>query len=287
MQFLYRSFALPFYIAHTEKLVEAAVNAAKRCGAIVALSGCFKVGEHYRNTTRVYHPDGTFAGDYYKQQLVLREPAEHGVENTHTRQWAPPPIVESNGIRLGFLTCYDAYFEEYIAHIAYRKPDIVLVAAFSITNTLITTVIQKTKEIGLLKSMGASSGTVMLIFVLQGAFVGILGVSAGILSGWLVVKYRMAILQMLRTVTGMEIFPKEMYLFRAKIRYNKAYRGKAPKPIEPSSRPTHAAKNRPPRRRSASNIPPNLRKDYKCWQRGRFSIAKGRKGWTYEYAGGD
>lgn len=90
---------------------------------------------------------------------------------------------------------------------------IVLVAAFSITNTLITTVIQKTKEIGLLKSMGASSGTVMLIFVLQGAFVGILGVSAGILSGWLVVKYRMAILQMLRTVTGMEIFPKEMYLF--------------------------------------------------------------------------
>lgn len=90
---------------------------------------------------------------------------------------------------------------------------IVLVAAFSITNTLITTVIQKTKEIGLLKSMGASSGAVMRIFVLQGAFVGILGVSFGIFFGWLVVKYRMAILQMLRTITGMEIFPKEMYLF--------------------------------------------------------------------------
>ena len=122
--------ALPFYIAHTEKLVEAAVNAAKRCHATVALSGCFKIGEHYRNTTRVYHPDGTIAGDYYKQQLVLREPAEHGVENAHTREWCPPPIIESQGIRLGFLTCYDAYFEEYIAHIAYRRPDIVLVAAF-------------------------------------------------------------------------------------------------------------------------------------------------------------
>lgn len=122
--------ALPFYISHTEKLVEAAVNAAKRCHATVALSGCFKIGEHYRNTTRVYHPDGSFAGDYYKQQLVLREPAEHGVENAHTRKWCPPPIVESQGLRLAFLTCYDAYFEEYIAHIAYRRPDVVLVAAF-------------------------------------------------------------------------------------------------------------------------------------------------------------
>ena len=122
--------ALPFYIAHTEKLVDAAVNAAKRCHATVALSGCFKIGKNYRNTTRVYHPDGTIAGDYYKQQLVLREPAEHGVENAHTREWCPPPIVESQGLRLAFLTCYDAYFEEYIAHIAYRRPDVVLVAAF-------------------------------------------------------------------------------------------------------------------------------------------------------------
>ncbi len=122
--------ALPFYIAHTDKLQEAAVNAAKRCHASVALSGCFKIGDHYRNTTRVFHPDGTVAGDYYKQQLVLREPAEHGVENAHTRKWCPPPIIESQGLRLGFLTCYDAYFEEYIAHLAYRRPDVVLVAAF-------------------------------------------------------------------------------------------------------------------------------------------------------------
>ena len=84
--------ALPFYIAHTEKLVEAALDAAKRCHATVALSGCFKIGENYRNTTRVYNPDGTIAGDYYKQQLVLREPAEHGVENTHTRKWKLPEV---------------------------------------------------------------------------------------------------------------------------------------------------------------------------------------------------
>lgn len=90
---------------------------------------------------------------------------------------------------------------------------IVLVAAFSITNTLITTVIQKTKEIGLLKAMGASSGMVMRIFIMQGFFVGVIGTGAGIVLGALVVKYRMLILQAMRTITGQEIFPAEIYFF--------------------------------------------------------------------------
>ena len=90
---------------------------------------------------------------------------------------------------------------------------IVLVAAFSITNTLITTVIQKTKEIGLLKAMGASSGTVMRIFILQGFFVGLIGTGAGMILGSLVVRYRMLILKTLRVVSGQEIFPAEMYYF--------------------------------------------------------------------------
>lgn len=90
---------------------------------------------------------------------------------------------------------------------------IVLVAAFSITNTLITTVIQKTKEIGLLKAMGANSGTILRIFLLQGMFVGFIGSCFGVLFGWLVVKYRMVILETMRRVTGMEIFPSRFYLF--------------------------------------------------------------------------
>ena len=90
---------------------------------------------------------------------------------------------------------------------------IVLVAAFSIANTLITTVIQKTKEIGLLKSMGAGSLSVMRIFIMQGFFVGIIGTAGGVFLGWLVVIFRMNILYALRAITGQEIFPKELYLF--------------------------------------------------------------------------
>ena len=90
---------------------------------------------------------------------------------------------------------------------------IVLVAAFSITNTLITTVIQKTREIGLLKAVGASSGTVMRIFLLQGFFVGAIGTFFGLILGWIFIRYRMAVLEFLRIVTRQEIFPKEVYVF--------------------------------------------------------------------------
>ncbi|MBE6405267.1 MAG: ABC transporter permease [Lentisphaerae bacterium] len=90
---------------------------------------------------------------------------------------------------------------------------IVLVAAFSITNTLITTVIQKTREIGLLKAVGASSSTVMRIFLFQGFFVGTIGTTFGLILGWLFVKFRMNVLEFLRVVTGQEIFPKEVYVF--------------------------------------------------------------------------
>ena len=90
---------------------------------------------------------------------------------------------------------------------------IVLVAAFSIANTLITVVVQKTREIGLLKALGAGDGTVLLIFLCQGFIVGAVGTGFGTLLGILVIHYRNSILKMLRFVTGQEVFPKQFYLF--------------------------------------------------------------------------
>ena len=90
---------------------------------------------------------------------------------------------------------------------------IVLVAAFSITNTLITMVFQKTREIGLLKALGASSGTVMRIFILQGMFVGLLGSVLGTLTGLLIVYWRNNILHFASRFFGLELFPPEFYYF--------------------------------------------------------------------------
>ena len=90
---------------------------------------------------------------------------------------------------------------------------IVLVAAFSITNTLITVVVQKTREIGLLKALGATNGAVVRIFVFQGFLVGFLGTVFGMLSGLAIIHWRNQLLHAMRYVTGQEIFPKEFYLF--------------------------------------------------------------------------
>jgi len=90
---------------------------------------------------------------------------------------------------------------------------IVLVAAFSIANTLITVVVQKTREIGLLKALGAGHGTVMRIFLIQGFSVGLVGTVCGMTLGLLVIHYRNAILDGLRWLTGQQVFPAEFYLF--------------------------------------------------------------------------
>jgi lipoprotein-releasing system permease protein len=60
---------------------------------------------------------------------------------------------------------------------------IVLVAAFNIAATLIMVVMEKRKDIAILKSMGATNLAIGTIFVFKGAVIGILGTVAGILGG--------------------------------------------------------------------------------------------------------
>ena len=88
---------------------------------------------------------------------------------------------------------------------------IVLVAASSITNTLITVVVQKTREIGLLRAIGASRRTIMKVFIMQGFFVGFIGTCLGLVLGSCVIYWRMEILNLISTVFHIEIFPRQFY----------------------------------------------------------------------------
>ena len=63
---------------------------------------------------------------------------------------------------------------------------IILVAAFNIISTLIMVVMEKGKDIAILKSMGATRRSVMKIFMVEGAVIGIVGTILGCLGGWVV-----------------------------------------------------------------------------------------------------
>lgn len=90
---------------------------------------------------------------------------------------------------------------------------IMIVAAFGITSALITFVVQKTREIGMLKALGSTSPQIMAIFLAQSLMVGVIGVLFGLGLGMLAVTYRNEFLSVMRKTTGMELFPQEIYAF--------------------------------------------------------------------------
>jgi lipoprotein-releasing system permease protein len=60
---------------------------------------------------------------------------------------------------------------------------IVIVAAFNIVSTLVMVVVDRTREIGILKSMGMSDRQVLRVFMLQGLWIGIIGTALGTALG--------------------------------------------------------------------------------------------------------
>ncbi len=92
---------------------------------------------------------------------------------------------------------------------------IILVAAFNIVSTLSMVVIEKTKEIGILKAMGASSREISRIFMFQGVIVGIVGTLGGGLIGyflcWLQDTYH--VIRLPADLYQVSAFPVEMRMF--------------------------------------------------------------------------
>jgi lipoprotein-releasing system permease protein len=90
---------------------------------------------------------------------------------------------------------------------------IVIVAAFGITCTLITFIVMKTREIGVMKALGASNRQVMWVFMAQSLVVSVFGVALGMCLGLLAIRYRNEFLELMRRLTGMELFPQSIYGF--------------------------------------------------------------------------
>lgn len=90
---------------------------------------------------------------------------------------------------------------------------IIAVAGFGILAIFSMIVVEKTRDIGILKALGASNGGVLKIFLGYGLLLGVVGAALGTLLGLSLTNYINEIERFLAHVTGQEIFPREVYYF--------------------------------------------------------------------------
>jgi lipoprotein-releasing system permease protein len=89
---------------------------------------------------------------------------------------------------------------------------IVAVAAFNLVSTLVMTVTDKRADIAILRTLGASPASIMGIFVVQGAAVGVIGTLAGLLLGLGVALNIDVLVPALENALGASFLPKDIYL---------------------------------------------------------------------------
>ena len=88
---------------------------------------------------------------------------------------------------------------------------IVLVAAFNIISTLIMVVMEKNKDIAILKSMGASSRSILKIFIIEGGVIGVVGTILGAILGLLIAFNLEPITEFVENLFGFKILPSDVY----------------------------------------------------------------------------
>ena len=88
---------------------------------------------------------------------------------------------------------------------------IILVAAFNIITGLIMLVKDKGRDVAVLRTMGATKGMIMRIFFMDGAFIGVVGTTIGLILGLLFCHNIEAIRQGLQTLMGRDLFSAEIY----------------------------------------------------------------------------
>ena len=88
---------------------------------------------------------------------------------------------------------------------------IIMVAAFNIISGMIMLVKDKSRDIAILRTMGATRGAIMRVFFMSGAAIGVTGTLAGFLLGLGFAANIETIRQWLQVLTGTELFAAEIY----------------------------------------------------------------------------
>ena len=108
---------------------------AKRCKAIVFANYGYKTEKGYRNTTHVFNRNGEEIGRYFKQHPAPSEIKNKGIDTDYANEPQDVYMIDIDGIRFGFRTCYDFYFYEDIVSMARKNLDVIIGCSYQRTDT--------------------------------------------------------------------------------------------------------------------------------------------------------
>jgi len=137
--------------------------------------------------------------DKARDALIAKFPPEQYPYDIHTWQDTQRPLLSAVNMELTILNLLLFM--------------IIAVAGFGILATFFMIVVEKTKDIGVLKALGAPSSGVMSIFLGYGLSLGMVGTGAGIVLGLLFVRYINQLAEWVQIITGQEVFDPEIYYF--------------------------------------------------------------------------
>ena len=110
-----------------KRLLEKVAETARRCNSIVFVNArSYDESDAGRNTTYAFDREGNIVGKYFKQHLTPGEVTKSRLDSDYSFEHSAPTVIDIEGIRFAFLTCYDFYFYEAFANIARQNVDVVI-----------------------------------------------------------------------------------------------------------------------------------------------------------------
>ncbi|MBQ9785010.1 MAG: hypothetical protein IJW29_05880 [Clostridia bacterium] len=121
-------------------LLEKAAATARRCHALLFVNAMDKTPTGYRNTTHAFDREGNPVGKYYKahpapSEVKTEGEGGHGLDVSYSYEYRAPDVLEVEGLRIGFLTCYDFYFYENFPQLARENLDLIIGCSLQRTDT--------------------------------------------------------------------------------------------------------------------------------------------------------
>ena len=117
-----------------------AAETARRCRALLFANYAQKTGRGFANATHAFDREGHEIGVYLKAHPApseVKAAAQGGneLDCAYSYEYAPPYVIEAEGLRIGFMTCYDFYMYEMFPALARQNVDLIIGCSHQRTDT--------------------------------------------------------------------------------------------------------------------------------------------------------